>query len=147
MSPPPNRLTGSPALLWRVSPDEAIMNQSIQGEHRYRPPVGRFHLAGLPKDKKASMSLSDEERRRLRELEEELAAEDPDLARQLQDNGPSDRSGARIVYGLLIIVAGFALVITGISTQLIVLGVIGFLAAGAGAYLFLSGRSRRRSPG
>ena len=93
------------------------------------------------------MPLSDEERRRLRELEEELAAEDPDLARQLQDNAPSDRSGARTVYGLLIIVAGFALVIVGISIQLIILGVMGFLAAGAGAYLFLSGRGRRRSPG
>lgn len=92
------------------------------------------------------MPLSDEERRRLQELEKELTAEDPDLARELRDEGPSDRTGARKIYGLLTIVAGFALVIAGISTQLTVLGVIGFLAAGAGAYLFLSGLSPQRSP-
>jgi hypothetical protein len=93
------------------------------------------------------MPLSDEERRRLHEIEEELTAQDPDLARQLRDKGPSDRNGARKVSGLLTIVAGFALVIAGISTQLTVLGVTGFLAAGAGAYLFLSGlRPRHRFP-
>lgn len=92
------------------------------------------------------MPLSDEERRRLRELEEKLTAEDPELAHKLQDAGPSKRIGAREVYGMLTILAGFGLIIAGISMQLTILGVMGFLAAGAGAYLFFSGWSTRRFP-
>lgn len=92
------------------------------------------------------MPLSDEEHRRLRELEEELAAEDPDLARKLQGAGPSKRIGAREVYGLLTILAGFGLITAGISMQATFLGVMGFLLAGAGAYLFFSGWSTRRFP-
>jgi hypothetical protein len=58
------------------------------------------------------MPLSEDERRRLRELEEELTAEDPELARELGQGRPSDRNGARKVYGPIIVVAGFALLIT-----------------------------------
>jgi hypothetical protein len=92
------------------------------------------------------MPLSEEERKRLRELEEELTAEDPDLARRGR-RGRSDRTGARKVYGLLIIAAGFPLLIAGIRTDLTVLGILGFLAAGAGAYLISSGPGESRSPG
>ncbi|WP_139005291.1 DUF3040 domain-containing protein [Arthrobacter crystallopoietes] len=83
------------------------------------------------------MPLSDDERKRLRELEEELAAQDPHLAQKLGTQGLSNRSGARRVYGLLVTIAGLALVILGISLQLTIVGVMGFLASGAGAYIFL----------
>lgn len=83
------------------------------------------------------MPLSDDERKRLRELEEELAAQDPHLARKLGARRLSNRPDTRKVYGLLVTIAGLALVILGISLQLTILGVVGFLAAGAGAYIFL----------
>jgi hypothetical protein len=92
------------------------------------------------------MPLSEEERRRLQELEEQLIAADPDLARKLGKGGPSGRSGAQKVYGLLIIVAGFALLLTGISTGVLVLGIMGFLLAGTGAYLFSNSLGTHRSP-
>jgi uncharacterized membrane protein HdeD (DUF308 family) len=89
--------------------------------------------------KKAFMGLSDEERRRLRELEEELYAEDPALARKLGRNSSLNTSGTRKVYGLLAVVAGFAVLVAGVTAQLTVVGVLGFLLVCAGAYIFLGG--------
>lgn len=63
------------------------------------------------------MALSNAERRRLREIEEDLMSEDPDLARHLEA-APVGRSPASRVYGLLVVVAGLVLVITGITTGL-----------------------------
>ena len=85
------------------------------------------------------MGLSDEERRRLEKLEQELAATDTDLARELRSGLARSRAGQRTVYGVLAALAGFALVIAGISTQLTIIGVIGFLLTIAGAHWFLSG--------
>jgi UPF0716 family protein affecting phage T7 exclusion len=85
------------------------------------------------------MALSDEERRRLERLEKELAAEHPDLARKLQSGFSRGRSTARIVYGILGAVAGFAVVIAGIITDLTIIGVIGFLLMVASGHWFLSG--------
>lgn len=85
------------------------------------------------------MALSDEERRRLEKLEEELAATYPDLDRELQGGLSRYRASSRTIYGLLATLAGFALVIAGIITQLAVIGVAGFLLMVAGASWFLSG--------
>lgn len=85
------------------------------------------------------MALSDEERRRLERLEKELAAEHPDLARKLQAGFTRSRSRARIVYGVMGALAGFAVVIAGIITDLTVVGVIGFLLMVASGYWFLGG--------
>lgn len=53
---------------------------------------------------------------------------------------------AHAVYGLLAVLAGFALVIAGIIVQLMILGAIGFLMMVAGAHWFLNGfRSRHES--
>lgn len=83
------------------------------------------------------MALSDEERRRLEKLEQELALSDPGLDRQLQSGRNPD--SPRTLYGVLAVLAGFALVIAGIITQLAVIGVAGFLLMVAGASWFLSG--------
>lgn len=79
------------------------------------------------------MALSDEERRRLEELEQELAATDSCPDRQLQDGVPGYWTSPRTVYGLLAASAGFVLVIAGITSQLAVIGVAGFLLMVAGA--------------
>ena len=84
------------------------------------------------------MSLSDEERKRLEQLEQDLAATDPELSLELQSGQPR-RMAARSVRGILAAVAGFALVIAGIATRMTMLGVIGFLLMSMGAYWFFSG--------
>ncbi|MFI2564224.1 DUF3040 domain-containing protein [Paenarthrobacter sp. NPDC018779] len=89
------------------------------------------------------MSLSDEERRSLEELERGLVASDPDLDLQLR-SGRLRGTGARMILGALALLAGFALVITGIITQILIVGVAGFLVAGGGAYLLLSRLVLRR---
>lgn len=79
------------------------------------------------------MALSNEERRRLEELEQELAATDPCPDRQLQDGVSGYWTSPRTIYGLLAAFAGFVLVIAGITSQLAVVGVAGFLLMVAGA--------------
>ncbi|MFW0774766.1 DUF3040 domain-containing protein [Paenarthrobacter nitroguajacolicus] len=89
------------------------------------------------------MSLSDEERRSLEELERDLAATDPDLAFELKSGRPRGAI-ARTVFGASAVLLGFVMVIVGIATQLIILGVLGFLLASGGAYWLFAGASLRR---
>lgn len=84
------------------------------------------------------MGLSDEERRRLEKLEQELAAADPDLDRKLQSGAPHGRPAAPTVRGILAAIAGFALVIAGIVSELTVVGVLGFALMIAGAHWVLN---------
>lgn len=87
------------------------------------------------------MALSEEERRRLEVLEEQLAFTDPDLVRALQSGTPGRRSreAATMVRGILTLIAAFTLVIVGIATELIILGAVGFLLMMAGAHRFVKG--------
>ncbi|MGJ0385468.1 DUF3040 domain-containing protein [Paenarthrobacter sp. Y-19] len=96
--------------------------------------------------RKNPVSLSDEERRSLEELERDLAATDPDLAHELT-SGRLRGARARAALGVLAVLGGFVMVIAGIITQLLVLGVVGFLLAGSGAYLLFAGTSFRRRGG
>ena len=87
------------------------------------------------------MALSEEERKRLEMLEQELASTDPDLDRTLQSGAPGKhtREAATMVHGLLTLVAAFTLVIVGIATELIIIGAVGFLLMMAGAHWFIKG--------
>lgn len=89
------------------------------------------------------MALSDEERARLDKLEQELAASDPDLYRKLQSGVPSSRPSSQHVYGVLVTLAGLAVVITGIFTETTIIGTLGFVLTMAGAYWFLYGIPKR----
>ncbi|MFE4194859.1 DUF3040 domain-containing protein [Paenarthrobacter sp. NPDC056912] len=89
------------------------------------------------------MPLSEEERKSLEELERGLAASDPELALQLQSGRPRG-AFTRTILGGLAVVAGFAMVIAGIITQWVILGVLGFLLASAGAYWLVSKSSLQR---
>jgi Flp pilus assembly protein TadB len=84
------------------------------------------------------MSLSDEERRLLTELEDVLTAQDPCLARNLQAAQPSGPDHRRLVLAILVFLAGLALVIIGVATQIALIGVAGFALECAAAYWFLS---------
>lgn len=83
------------------------------------------------------MPLSDRERKQLEELEADLAADDPQLAQRLSSGSLRFRFKAGMYFGALAFLIGLVLLITGISTQIIVVGVGGFLLMGAGAYLLL----------
>ncbi|WP_309073305.1 DUF3040 domain-containing protein [Paenarthrobacter sp.] len=87
------------------------------------------------------MALSEEERRRLEMLEQELASTDPDLDRTLQTGAHRlhSREGSTMVRGILTTVAAFALVIVGIATELIIIGILGFVLMLAGAHWFIKG--------
>jgi len=86
------------------------------------------------------VALSEEERKRLEMLEQQLASTDPDLDRTLQTGGGRHpREAATAVRGILTLVAGFALVIVGIATELIIIGAVGFLLMMAGAHWFTKG--------
>jgi hypothetical protein len=79
------------------------------------------------------MSLSDYERRRLRELEADLAGDDPVLARQLA-SGTASRLRIRWSGALVLVLAGFGLMVLGWAAGLAGLGVLGllFMAGGFG---------------
>jgi membrane associated rhomboid family serine protease len=93
------------------------------------------------------MALSDEERARLEKLEQELAASDPDLYRKLQSGVPSSRTSSQRVYGILTTLAGLAVVITGIFTEITIIGALGFVLTMAGAYWFFYGIPKRARTG
>lgn len=86
------------------------------------------------------MSLSEEERRQLEELELDLAAEDPRLARELVSGSLKRSFRASTCFGAVAWVIGVVLLIAGIGTGIIVLGVGGFVLMVAGAYLLLDNR-------
>lgn len=86
------------------------------------------------------MPLSENEQKLLEQMERALYAEDPRFATHMRGAGAAGPSRKRVVIGVLAAVAGLALVIAGVSTQLIVLGVIGFVVMVAGvAWAFTSG--------
>ncbi|MCO4263951.1 DUF3040 domain-containing protein [Pseudarthrobacter sp. MDT3-26] len=87
------------------------------------------------------MPLSDRERKQLEELESGLAADDPRLAEELSTGSVGLRFGRRIYLGAIACLIGLVLLIVGVSTQIIVVGVGGFLLMGAGTYLLVDKRS------
>lgn len=84
------------------------------------------------------MPLSDDERRRLEKLERDLAAADPELDLELQSGSPR-HAATRAVYATLTVLAGLAVVIAGILTQLPLVGGAGFLMMVIGAHWALTG--------
>lgn len=82
------------------------------------------------------MALSDEERRRLEALEEQLSEDDPRLARNLGEAHADRRTQRRTGFAVLAVLAGLGLVITGVAMQMPVIGAVGFALQCAGAYWF-----------
>lgn len=85
------------------------------------------------------MPLSEHEQRVLQQMEQALYAEDPRLASQLQRTAAARTSTGldrrRLAIGVLVALAGLALVVVGVVTQLLWLSIVGFLAmVGGGAW-------------
>ncbi|WP_058235566.1 DUF3040 domain-containing protein [Devriesea agamarum] len=84
------------------------------------------------------MPLSEYEQRMLAEMERQLLAEDPDLARSLGEGPRMRRGRGRMGLGVLLILAGLALLILAVSIPMVWLGVGGFLVMLAGAILMIT---------
>jgi len=95
------------------------------------------------------MALSEYEQRKLDEIERSLHSDDPGLATIL-DSGVVRRhrrsvAAVTFVGGLVALLGG---AVTALSVPLlgVVISVVGFVAMGVGAGLFLSGRPQARHP-
>ena len=89
------------------------------------------------------MPLSEEERKRLAEPEQELVKNDSDLAQELTSGKVHFRPTLSSVGAGLAASVGMLLMVVGISTQLIIVGVLGFIIMGAAAYWIVIKRRPR----
>ncbi len=80
------------------------------------------------------MPLSDEEARLLQQLEQSLAAEDPDFASTLRGSKQAARNRRVAVLAGLGFLVGLGVLFAGAVTATTWLGVLGFLVMLAGAY-------------
>jgi len=83
--------------------------------------------------------LSEHEQRLLNEIEQALYAEDPKFAASVRSARPRSRVRMMLALSVIGVLAGLAVIVVGLATQIIPLGVVGFvlivgscvLAAGA----------------
>lgn len=93
----------------------------------------------VPSTPEVNVPLSEHEQRVLEQMEQALYADDPRLASQLRrpasQGAPGGLDRRRLALGVLIALGGLALVVVGVMTQMIWIGVVGFLLmVGGGAW-------------
>ncbi|AXT84726.1 hypothetical protein C6I20_05640 [Aeromicrobium sp. A1-2] len=88
------------------------------------------------------MPLSDEEARLLHQLEQSLAAEDPDFASTLRGSKFMARNRRVAVLAILGFLGGIVLLFAGAVSAMTWLGVVGFVAMLGAAYLFMNAWKR-----
>jgi len=81
------------------------------------------------------MGLSDREQKLLEELERGLMSGEGSLARKARNVG---NSAARIIAGVLLVLIGLSVLVTGVVVQLPPVGVLGFLIMLGGLILALA---------
>ncbi|MFT4471502.1 DUF3040 domain-containing protein [Arthrobacter sulfonylureivorans] len=92
------------------------------------------------------MPLSEHEQRLLEQLEQQLHAEDPKFASHMESASGRSLSTRHIVVGSLVAIAGILVLLTGILSQIIAVGVLGFVIMGAGVYWATTRRAGTGSP-
>jgi hypothetical protein len=91
--------------------------------------------------------LSEEELRLLEQMERALVAEDPKLASTLRGATLRATARRRALIATVVFVIGVVVLMTGAVTQVIVVGIIGFVVMLASAYVALSSwRGQDRTP-
>ena len=90
------------------------------------------------------MPLSEEELRRLEQMERALVEEDPKLASTLRGTSMQRAARRRAVLGGIVLAAGIGLLVAGVLLTQPVLGVVGFVVMLAGAVV---GVTALRAPG
>ncbi|NRQ51006.1 DUF3040 domain-containing protein [Aeromicrobium stalagmiti] len=88
------------------------------------------------------MPLSDEEARLLHQLEQSLAAEDPDFASTLRGSKFMARNRRVALLAVLGFIGGLVIMFGGAVSKMTWLGVVGFVAMLASAYLFTNAWKR-----
>jgi hypothetical protein len=86
--------------------------------------------------------LSDEEARLLHQLEQSLAAEDPDFASTLRGSKFMAHNRRIAILAVLGFIGGLVLLFAGAVSAMTWLGVVGFVAMLATAYLFMNAWKR-----
>lgn len=89
------------------------------------------------------MPLSEHEQKMLEQMERALYAEDPRFASQMKGSAHSPNR-RRIVIGVCGAAVGLGLVIAGVATEIIALGVVGFVLMVAGV-TYAATPARKRS--
>ena len=79
------------------------------------------------------MPLSEHEQRLLEQMERALYAEDPKFATQLRSVSSGRASRGRAALGVLGVLVGLGMVLGGVATELVALGVAGFAVMLVGA--------------
>lgn len=87
------------------------------------------------------MPLSDHEQRLLEQMERALYQEDPKFATSLRHGRSGATDKRRLFSGVGMIVAGLVVVLVGVSTGLIPVGVLGFAVMVFGAWFTYTGLS------
>jgi hypothetical protein len=82
--------------------------------------------------------LSEHEQRLLEQMERALYAEDPKFATSMRHSrgGAGDRR--RIAIGVIGLLVGLGLLVAGVASKLVIVGVLGFLAMLGGLWLAIS---------
>lgn len=81
------------------------------------------------------MPLSDHEQRLLEQMERALYAEDPKFATSMRNPRSAAGDKRRAALGVISFLVGIGLLVAGVATQLVVVGVLGFLAMLGGIWL------------
>ena len=90
------------------------------------------------------MPLSDNEQKLLEQMERALYAEDPKFASAMRGAKGRRGAGRRLAIGGLAIVAGLVLLVLGVSSKNILVGLLGFVCMLGGTAYAVS--SQRRGP-
>ncbi|WP_320538001.1 DUF3040 domain-containing protein [Pseudarthrobacter sp. IC2-21] len=89
------------------------------------------------------MPLSEHEQKLLEQLEKQLHEDDPKFANSMGSDPGRTWSTRHLVIGVLCALAGIALLLVGVTTQIIIVGVLGFVVMGGGVYF----ATMRKGPG
>ncbi len=84
------------------------------------------------------MPLSEHEQRLLAQMEQALYAEDPTFANNLRTTSAGRASRGRAAVGVLAVLGGMGLVLAGVTTMIVALGVVGFVVMLVGAVIAFS---------
>ena len=95
------------------------------------------------------MPLSDHERKLLAEMEAAFEQEDPRLVSTLTGSART-KQGSYVLYGAFALLAGMAILFGGLIAKLIIVGLLGFVIALAGAFFIFTnisfGKGGNRGP-
>lgn len=92
------------------------------------------------------MPLSEHEQRAFDQMMERTFAEDPKFASAVRSTDPRVHARRRLVVAVLVIVAGLGLVVVGTVSNVLPLGIGGFVVMLAGAAFAMQSQRRAKHP-